>query len=229
MTQQSTPVHWMAAAAHRAGLEGVSDLPLDPDASAEDAWEAVAAAANLTEHELANRLATHFHLPVADLETADAKALTLIPEKVARDYGVFPLRLMNRNLAVAIANPLNPDLEDAIAFASGRRVITELAPARRVQEAIESRYAPERLIEHLLGGISAEGTDDIRVIEQVTAEAVREADVAGEPVIKFCNVILDEAVRANASDIHIEPDQDGGRVRFRVDGVLIANTKLPPG
>lgn len=201
------------------------DLPHDMPLAA--AWRSVAQGLGMDPSQLASAVAVQLHLEAADLSAANAEALTLLPEKVARRYGAFPLRFSARTLTVASADPLNPEAETAIAFASGRRSVFQVASPEAVQEAIETHYAPDQVVGYLLEHIDVSDARDVRVVEAVEAESVREAQVAAEPVIRLTNVIVAEAVRAGATDIHIEPEGEGGRVRFRVDGVLEPHLRLP--
>src|SRR5205823_3705526 len=96
--------HWLVDLAIQAGLPGSDSTVVDPGASLPDAWTAVGRAAGVSDADLASRVAARHRLAVANLETAEPAALTLVPEKTARRYLVYPLRATDRQLVVAIAN-----------------------------------------------------------------------------------------------------------------------------
>src|SRR5438067_5037058 len=219
--------HWLVDLAIQAGLPGSDSTVLDPGASLPDAWTAVGRAAGVSDADLAGRVAARHRLAVANLEAAEPAALTLVPEKTARRYLVYPLRATDRQLVVAMANPGDLDAEQALGFASGRAIVCEIAPPAAIQEAIDRRYAPDRLLERMIDRVGAKLVDDVRVIEDAAPEAVGSHAVERAPVVKLANLILHDAVSEGASDIHLEPGREGGTVRFRVDGVLRPFMQLP--
>jgi len=219
--------HWLVDLAIQAGLPGSDSTVLDPGASLPDAWTAVGRAAGVSDADLASRVAARHRLAVANLEAAEPAALTLVPEKTARRYLVYPLRATDRQLVVAMANPGDLDAEQALGFASGRAIVCEIAPPAAIQEAIDRRYAPDRLLERMIDRVGAKLVDDVRVVEDAAPEAVGSHEVESAPVVKLANLILHDAVSEGASDIHLEPGREGGTVRFRVDGVLRPFMQLP--
>ena len=206
------------------------DVPAIPASSSiADAWAAVATATGLSALELAKHVAAQLRLDVADPATAQPSALRLIPESVATRYHVFPMREDDRTLVVATANPSDLDAEQAIAFASGRSVQFAIAPPQVVTDAITSRYAPDRAVEELLLGLEGGLSGMVRLVEDDEAVAIDAviSSLHSGPVVKLTNMILEDAVRQGASDIHIQPSPTGGVVRFRIDGVLRTAAQLP--
>ena len=220
-------VHWLLAAARRAGLAGADAAAVDVAAPLANAWTAVARGARLTEDELASRIATHYHLGAAELQAAEPRAQILVPEKLARRHHVFPLRETDRQLVVATSNPNDLDAEQALAFASGRTTVFEIAAPAIIMAAIDARYAPDRIVETLLDRVGAQVAEDIRLVEDVAPEALGTQEVESTPVVKLTSLIIGDGVKEGASDIHLEPGRDGGTVRFRVDGVLRTHMQLP--
>ena len=219
--------HWLVGVATQAGLVGAGDTVVDAAARTPEAWTAVARAGGVSDPDLAVRVAAHYRLAVANFEGAEKQALSFLPEKVARRYLAFPLRATDRQLVVAVADPTDLDAEQGLRFASGRHIVWEIASPEMIQEAIETRYAPDRVVERLIDRVGAKLVDDVRVIEETAPEAVSSQDVDATPVVKLTNLILHDAVTEGASDIHLEPGRDGGTVRFRVDGVLRPFMQLP--
>jgi type II secretory ATPase GspE/PulE/Tfp pilus assembly ATPase PilB-like protein/ActR/RegA family two-component response regulator len=222
-------MHWLAHAASRAGLPAAEGLNISRGVSNTIAWDIAARGLNLTPSELATRIAPPLGVSVADFDAADTRALTLLPERLARRYQVFPLREDDRTIAVATADPNDLDVEQAVAFAAGRRTVFELAPPHAIGEAINAGYSRDNAVEKLLSGVDEQIADAVRVVATTEPEAVTEADIGSGPVVKLTNLILRDAVVSGASDIHVEPGTRGGTVRFRIDGVLRTHLQLPMG
>jgi len=218
--------HWLVEVARAAELPGAERLTLEPQIGLADAWVAVARGCGISEEDLVRHVATRYKVGIADLATANQLAQALVPEKAARRYLVFPLRENDRQLIVATANPSDLDAEQALGFVSGRTPVFEVAPPAALQEALDQRYAPDRLMENLLDRVGAE-FEDVEVLEESGPEQVAAKEVETTPVVKLTNLILRDAVRAGVSDIHLEPGRDGALVRFRVDGVLRTQMQLP--
>jgi len=220
-------MHWLAAAAARAGIKGADVLVITGDIGLIDAWEIASRTLGMSPQELASSLAPAFGLAEADFEKAEARALSLLPERIARKYHVFPLRENERHLVVATADPTNIEVEHAIGFAAGRRPIFELATPAAIDDALFAAYNADRAMDQLLNSVDEQVADAVRIVEDLEPEAVAAAEVESAPVVKLASLILRDAVVQGASDIHIEPGPKGGTVRFRVDGVMRQYMHLP--
>jgi type IV pilus assembly protein PilB len=218
--------HWLLTVAKSAGIRDVEALYTAATLPIEEAWMAVADGLRLTDEALARLVAAHYRLAVADLEGSDGDLIARIPERVARKYGVLPIREDDGHLVIATSDPTDHDAEQALRFASRKRPVYEIAPPGALRALINARYSSDRMVELLLGSVDGE-VSDVRVVEEVGPEAVAEGEVDAAPIIKLCNVILVDAVREGASDIHLEPSGAGGVVRFRVDGVLRHHMQIP--
>jgi type II secretory ATPase GspE/PulE/Tfp pilus assembly ATPase PilB-like protein/CheY-like chemotaxis protein len=172
-------------------------------------------------------VAKHFRLNVSRLDTAEPRALKLVPESVARKYSLMPVHETDRNIFVATSTPLDLEAEQSVGFAAGRTPVFEIAPPGPLEEAIEAMYSPDRAVEALLGNVPEDLTDAVRLVDDQPVTDLTSDDVITAPVVKLANFILQEAVRERASDIHIEPARIGGAVRYRVDGVLRTQMQLP--
>jgi type II secretory ATPase GspE/PulE/Tfp pilus assembly ATPase PilB-like protein/ActR/RegA family two-component response regulator len=182
----------------------------------------------MTEVALATRIAPALRMRLADFASAEPKAKRLLPERVARMHGVYALRETDRELFVAASDPNNYDAERDVAFASGRRVVFELAPPTVIEHALNGAYSADRIVETLLDKSDSALADAVRVLEEEQPEAVAAQDVGSGPIVKLTNLILSDAVAQRASDIHIEPGgHNGGVVRFRIDGVMRQHMALP--
>jgi len=220
-------MHWLAAAAARAGLKGADVLVLPGDISLIDSWEIASRTLGISIPDLASALAPALGLAEADFSKAEPLALPLLPERIARKYHVFPLREDERHLVVATADPTNIEVEHAIGFAAGRRPIFELAIPAAIDEALATAYSNEHAMDALLSSVDEQVADAVRIVEDLEPQAVAAAEVDSAPVVKLTNLILRDAIIQGASDIHIEPGIKGGSVRFRVDGVMRTYMQLP--
>ncbi len=221
-------MNWLENVARRAGLAGAETLTISRDATASDAWAAVARAAHVEDAAVTRAVADHFRLAVADMEAAELKALKLLPEKLARRYQVFPLRETDRNLVVGTANPMDLDVEQAVGFASGRKTVFEIASPSAIQEALDTRYSPDRAASAILENMDTAFADAVTVVENMEPEPVAALEVEAAPVVQLTSLILRQGIESGASDIHIEPQgRSGGIVRLRVDGVMRQSLKLP--
>ncbi len=140
------------------------------------------------------------------------EALQLIPEIVARRYKAIPLTISGRTMEVAIADPTDIFALEAISAHSRMRIKPVAATAQEIRDAIDFNYKAYGEIEKQVSSISIpEGETD----EKIAVTAATET-----PLVQALNLIIDEAVKARASDIHIEPQEDRVRVRYRIDGTL---------
>lgn len=227
---QASPTHWIVEVARRAGLPGAGALRIPATLAAGDAWTLASQGTGTPIPELAEAVARHFRLPRADLASAEAKAIRLLPESVARRFQVFPLREDYRQLVVATVDPVDFDAEQAIGFASGRTPTFAIATPHQIEEAILEHYAPDQAVEQFLSRVEGGVGGLVRLLEEEEEETRSQPDaseLAKGPVARLANMILEDAVQKGASDIHIQPTATGGVVRMRVDGVLRAAAQLP--
>jgi general secretion pathway protein E len=147
------------------------------------------------------------------------EALQLIPEAMARKYTAVPLGAKGNVLQVAMANPADILALEALATQSRMRIEPEVASAKEIQEAIDFSYQSYDEIEKQISSISLpDETSD----EQIKLDTVTDA-----PVAKALALIINEAVKARASDIHLQPQEDNLKVRYRIDGTLHDTLSLP--
>jgi len=152
-------------------------------------------------------------------QTPQPEALQLIPEVVARRYNVIPLTIFGRTMEVAMADPTDIFALEAIAAQSRMRIKPIAASVQEVKDAIDFNYKAYGAIEEQISRVSVQGeeTDEKLVISAAT----------DTPLVQALNLIIDEAVKARASDIHVEPEADRVRIRYRIDGTLQDTMSLP--
>ena len=227
MKQAAQPRHWLVRVAVQAGLEGSKGLELRSSVPNDEAWRAVQKTCEISETDLVRHVASQQRLAVADLSSAEERALKLLPEKITRRFEVFPLREEHNRLIVATSDPTNLLAEQAIGFACGRHAVFEVAAPPDIKEAIATKYSWDQLTENLMSGIQMELANTVRVVESSGPEEVSAQEIEKAPVVKLTNLILHDAIASGASDVHIEPELQGGCVRIRVDGLLRSYLKMP--
>ncbi len=151
------------------------------------------------------------------------EALQLIPEAMARKYQAIPISLEGNVLRVAMANPSDILALEALASWSQMRIEPEAAPRDEVFDAIDFNYKAYDEIEKQISSISV-GDAPAKGAPRPVVSADSAADA---PVAQALSLIIDEAVKARASDVHLQPGEDKIRVRFRIDGSLHDLFSLP--
>ena len=149
-------------------------------------------------------------------------ALKLIPAKVAQMYHCIPVALNNGSLQVALAEPLDPNTASEIGFAAKRDIQVVVADPAEILKAVERFYGQEEneSFSEILKELDA--NKNIAREVQAAEDNVKAAEaLANEvPIVKFVNLVLQQAVADRASDIHFEPFETEFRIRYRVDGAL---------
>ena len=177
----------------------------------------------ITEKALIETLAEQLEIPHIVLEDyeIEAESLALISNKIAQEHLVLPLFLIGDTLTLAMANPQDISTIDSIRHLTGKQIEPAIASESDIKRAIEQQYEISaevtKSMDEVIQTLSAESEileEEIRPIEDLRQMA------EDAPVVKLVNMILAQAVRDNASDIHIEPEEDMVMVRFRVDGIL---------
>ena len=168
-------------------------------------------------------VARRFRLPIADVADVSPQAVALVPERWARRFHVLPLSATEHDLVIATADPLDADCERTLGFATGRRVLL----------AIAERDAIGRRIDDVYGGDGSETETERAVdVQHLAGDDVDSAppigrDDGGASVSALVDELLAAGISGRASDIHIEPEEQGIAVRHRVDGVLGVVRTLP--
>ena len=209
------------------GKEKIEELRVSEGAK-DSLWETVIAQATATDEQVLAALAKRFRLKVTDCADVDRAGREIVPEAFARRYRILPLRVTDSYLEIAASNPFDLDCEKALAFATGREVRVQLASPTMIHDKIDELYAPENVIDKLLEGMES-AAEVTQIEEQDEAEELRiSAEEASQrPVVRLVDLILSEGILNRASDIHIEPEEGGVAVRYRIDGVLRQVMKVP--
>jgi len=181
----------------------------------------------ITEEELLSFLGKQFNIPVVDLSKYEInpELVKLLPEDLMQKNLAFPINRVGSKLIVAVADPTNMAIVDAIAFKTGYTVELVLASEKAISELV-SKYVDEGAeLEELITDLDEE-FELVQEEEEVDVQEIQKT-VEEAPVVKLVNFILTDAVKKRASDIHIEPYEKEFRVRYRIDGVLYEVLKPP--
>jgi len=171
------------------------------------------------------------HLKIGALRLGDVElnpeVVKLIPLDIARKFKVIAISKINKMLLVAISDPNNIYVLDAIKFITGCTVQPAIAPEDEIEKAIESYYADSGNLSELIKGL--EDDMDLEVVS--TDEGPSETDLLSQiqdkPLVKLVDSIIGDAIRMGASDIHFEMYEKRIRVRYRIDGELQEMAPLP--
>lgn len=187
----------------------------------------------ISEKDLTAFLSRQYGIPTIDLpaQEIDHEIVKLIPEDVAIKYQVIPVSRTGSTLVLAMADPSNIFAIDDIKFLTGYNIEPVIASDAAIKTATEKYYAVadeglETGLEDMLTDFDETDMEIVKDEEQVDVNDLKRA-VEDAPVVKLVNLILTDAIKKNASDIHIEPYEKSFRVRYRVDGVLSEVMKPP--
>jgi general secretion pathway protein E len=163
-------------------------------------------------------------LPRIDLKRyqVQPEALRLIPEAIARKWDLIPLRLEGDLLVIAMADPNNLYAIEDVRALSRREVKVLRAALADIRGAINLHYRVGGEIEKQIRSIIPAVPEREEVEERITPDLIAQA-----PVVRAVNLLVAQAVKDRASDIHIEPQQDYLRIRYRIDGILHDTLTLP--
>ena len=178
----------------------------------------------ITPQQLAFFISLQLRIPFVNLrkEGVRPNAVALIPEAIARKYSVIPIDVTDSALVVAMEDPGDIQVIEELASMTRKRIEPVLSTFQDIQEMIDLTYRVGSEIEKQLSQIPTRFRS-VRVAEaRVSAEAIAQA-----PVVRAIDLLIKQAVRDRASDIHVEPQEDKLRVRYRIDGILHEVMALP--
>jgi type IV pilus assembly protein PilB len=184
---------------------------------------------SISEEQLIGFLSRQYGIPSITLVNLDIdpETLRLVPAHIAKKYDVLPVKRIGGTLTLAMSDPTNVFALDDIAFMTNLQILPVVAPQAAIRKALDRAYEANQPVSSMTDMMS-EITGDASNVEVVADEqAGAQVDVfelkesADEaPVVKLVNMVLVDAIRKGASDLHWEPYEKTFRVRFRIDGVL---------
>jgi type IV pilus assembly protein PilB len=167
-----------------------------------------------------------------NLSSIDMTVAQSLPERIAKRFQVVALGTSNGAVQVAMADPLNVVAKDTVAQIFERQVKAAIAAPREIRDAIDAVYhgsqAQEQRLRDLVDGMVQAAEPETKAAEAEPVEAAEVSEVAANkaPVVQFVDLMLNQAVKSRASDVHIEPQEQSMTIRMRVDGML--REMVPP-
>jgi type IV pilus assembly protein PilB len=182
----------------------------------------------LDETELADFVAKQYGVPSINLDEfeIDSAVIELVPEEVALKHNVIPVNRAGSTLILATSDPSNIFALDDIKFLTGYNIQPVVASEEAIRRAVDRYYDKSSSLEDVMGDFDDSDIDLIQESDDIDAAELAKAS-EDAPVVKLVNLILTDAVKKSASDIHIEPYEKTFRVRYRIDGILYEVMKPP--
>jgi type IV pilus assembly protein PilB len=186
-----------------------------------------------TEDQVYKALARQFGFEFVDLDTVEVPSdvTKLVPDDIVKKHHIIPLSQDNGELRVVIKDPLDLDTMDLLRFRLNMDLRCCLASPSKIDTYIEGASAVQESTDEYRSSID-QTAEELRAMGHAIEAEVRRAQGTDEemddgPIVRLANLVIDEAVRMGASDIHIEPMADRVRIRYRVDGVCIERDNIP--
>lgn len=177
----------------------------------------------ISEEELMSLLSEHLFVPYIRLSKykIDLSIIELVPEKICRQYHLIPISLIGKVMTVAITDPLNIFALDDLKVLTGFKIDLVLASEQDIALAIDNYYRKGEDFSKLISD-AEDKSQDVEVVKEDASlnlgELIEESSKA--PIVKLVDLLIMEALKRRASDIHIEPEESILRIRYRIDGIL---------
>ncbi len=170
----------------------------------------------VTEDIVLGMIATQFGMQYVHVnaDAIDPSVKDIIPSDLARKYGVVPVFATDTSVTVALSDPMAYDTVDSLHYVLKRDVDAVIAPRLEVKAAVDKLYPPE------FENIFDKDDPNVDVTEKDKSEVTSDSKDSDAPIIRLVSLIITEAVKMRASDIHLEPMERTFRVRYRIDGAL---------
>ncbi len=176
----------------------------------------------ISEDDITSFLSRQYGVPSINLShfEIDGGVIKLIPSEIAQKHQVIPINRTGNVLTVAMADPSNIFAIDDIKFMTGFKVEPVVAAETSIRNSINKYYDSAGLVEDIMKNFDDKEVEALRDAEDDINAADLGKAAEDAPVVKLVNLILTDAIKKGASDIHIEPYEKSFRVRYRIDGVL---------
>ena len=187
----------------------------------------------LADDELVEFLSQRYGVPAINLSEIeiDEGIIKIIPPDVARKYTILPVSKAGAKLTIAMVDPTNVFAMDDIKFMTGYNVEPVVTSESALRDSIDKYYGSTHSIElkRVMEDIADTEDADLEVLEEEDDLDLAELEQQSEeaPVVRLVNIILTDAIKRGASDIHIEPYEKEYRVRYRIDGLLYEMMRPP--
>ncbi len=178
----------------------------------------------ITEEQLIDAISERLQIPKVSLDAMviDPAVISRVPVEVARRYTLLPVFAIGNTVTLAMADPLNFIAIDEIKYHTRCEVKRAIATITEINQAIDQYYSIADSLEGIMGVGSTSA--DALIADAIALEEAAEAET---PIVKLVNLIITKAVKDRASDIHIEPDENTIRVRYRVSGIMREEASPP--
>ncbi len=187
----------------------------------------------LAEEQVLTHLAEHLGMDyweLDDLTSIDRTMARSLPEGIARRFCVLPVEEQDGRVRIVMADPVDVMAIDTVMLRLQRRILPTLCARSRIVKAIEMVYHGSEVEEARLRELVQEEDRDEDLLAEMTSlskmNPATDGDVDDAPVVRFVDLLLRQAVKSEASDIHVEPEENGMTIRMRVDGKL--RDMVPP-
>lgn len=209
--------------------EQLQQLQLEASQSNRGVTELLTEKQLVSEEQLSKAQAQFYGVPFVSIAEigVSPEALNTLPEGVARKYNMLPFAIdkQKNSLSVAMQNPLDLAALDFASQKTGFTILPHYGVPSQIAATLEERYAQN---------LSSEVTQALADTQQVEAKQLQKISSSNEvlrqaPVAKIVETVLSFAIKARASDVHIEPQEEKTRVRYRIDGILQEKLILPRG
>jgi type IV pilus assembly protein PilB len=182
----------------------------------------------LSDEDVTNFLSRQYGVPAINLNyfEIDPAVVKLVPQETAKRYQILPLSRVGASLTIAMVDPTNVFAMDDIKFMTGFNIEPVVASESAIMEGIEKVYSqtaePEEDLQSVMSTLTDIADADVELQAEEMEAGLADLEKAAEeaPIVKLVNMVLTDAVKRGASDIHVEPYEKEFRVRFRIDGVL---------
>jgi type IV pilus assembly protein PilB len=176
----------------------------------------------ISEEDITSFLSKQYGVPSINLAhfEIDSAVIKLVPAEIAQKHMVIPINRKGNALTVAMADPSNIFAIDDIKFLSGFKVEPVVTAESSIKSAINKHYDSAGMVQDIMRNFEDPGVATVDETEDVSDSGELTKATEDAPVVKLVNLVLSDAIKKGASDIHVEPYEKSFRVRFRIDGVL---------
>ena len=183
----------------------------------------------VTEQQVCKALEKQLYIPYIDLDTIPIpeEMSGLIPEEMAQKNLVIPIEQEGRFLTVAIADPLNYQGLKDISIATKLKIKPVIAEASKITAKLRDMYAAQKAMDDAKEFLES-NSNKSQAQKEAEEAAAQDASANDQPIIRFVNTMIEEAIFSKTSDIHIEPMEKCLRIRFRIDGKLQTYMETAP-
>lgn len=188
-----------------------------------------------TEDSIATTLARQMNIPYLNLNELNIppEVLTTIPDGIVRSHNLIPVKLDGNRLQITMVDPLDVFIIDEINFQTGYEIDISISAESQIEAAIRHYYGKHDMIQTAVDNLAAERSAEVSLVDSMfTTFDIGGSDDSSDteqkvPIINLVNTVIQQAINDRASDIHIEPDEELIRVRYRIDGILNELMKAP--